>query len=279
MKRLWPLLLLGLALASEGERYLYVRWDAGQNRAFLSDGPPLPPDLAMLPRQYVELEQGRIKPKRQWQPTQDLVKVYLPWEVGRVVFSHERHFVALGAKGNTCETCHTVLDENKVWKSRTQAPALERHGATSLERFCATCHRGASSLSSQEALKVQACRQAQLALIQNPEDEKAFNVTPPPTSAPTVTGWREKPGASGAKEEDHGRSAAKATSRYGGPFHRSGFPHHFGGAGSDGAHGGYPHSGTPGRRDGSGGHPLGPGLPRGRVWATGLLLLVGGIGL
>lgn len=98
MKRLWPLLLLGLALASEGERYLYVCWDADQNRAFLSHGSPLPPGLAMLPRQYVELEQGRIKPKRQWQPTQGLVKVYLPWEVGRVVFSHERHFVALGPR-------------------------------------------------------------------------------------------------------------------------------------------------------------------------------------
>lgn len=245
MKRLWLLLLLGLALASEGERYLYVRWDAERGQAFLSDGSPLPPGLAVVPGQYVELEQGRIKPKRQWQPPQDLVKVYLPREVGRVVFSHERHFAALGAKGSTCETCHTVLDENKVWKSGAQVPALEPHGATSLGRFCATCHdgktqpaairgsqtslkdpiftawgrkgdascsqchapkshgrdftsshgewaeeggakecatchRGASSLSSQEALKVQAFQRAQLALIQNPEDEKAFNVTLPP---------------------------------------------------------------------------------------------------
>ncbi|WP_105318438.1 cytochrome c3 family protein [Thermus tenuipuniceus] len=244
MKRLWPLLLLGLALASEGERYLYVRWDADQNRAFLSDGSPLPPGLPLIPGQYVGVEGGRLKPKRQWHPPQDLVKVFQPKEASRVVFSHERHFAALGAKGSTCETCHNALDESKTWRSMAPTPALEPHGATSLGRFCATCHdgktrpsklaggqsplkdpiftafgrkgdascaqchapkdhgqnftqghgdraehsgakecaachRGALSISAKEVAQTQAFQKAQLALIRNPEDKKAFNVILP----------------------------------------------------------------------------------------------------
>ncbi|WP_114312309.1 cytochrome c3 family protein [Thermus caldifontis] len=245
MKRLWPLLLLGLALASGGERYLYVRWDADKARAFLSDGSPLPPELAVIPGQYVEVEGGRLKPKKQWQPPQDLVKVYQPTEISRVVFSHERHFAALGAKGSSCETCHNALDENKTWRSLAPSPALEPHGATSLGRFCATCHdgktrpskiqgsqsplkdplftafgrkgdascgqchapkdhgqnftsghgdraehggarecaachRGALGISPGEIAQVQAFQRAQLALIRNPEDERAFNAVLPP---------------------------------------------------------------------------------------------------
>lgn len=138
----WPLLLLGLVLAGEGERYLYVRWDADKGKAFLSDGTPLPPGIPVIPGQYVEVEGGRLKPKRQWQPPQDLVKAFQPQEASRVVFSHERHFAALGTKGNTCETCHKTLDENKTWRSLAPSPALEPHGAASLGRFCATCHDG-----------------------------------------------------------------------------------------------------------------------------------------
>lgn len=244
MRRLGWLLLVGLALAGEGERYLYVRWDAEKGQALLSNGAPLPPGVPLIPGQYVELKKGRLKPKQQWQPPQDLVRVYTPREVSRVVFSHERHFAALGAKGSTCESCHTTLDANKTWKSLAPTPALEPHGATSLGRFCATCHdgktrptsvpgnqsplstpiftafgrkgetscahchapkdhgqdftsghgelaedggskqcatchRGASGLTPQERALVQAFQRAQLALIHNPEDEKAFNAVLP----------------------------------------------------------------------------------------------------
>lgn len=142
MRGLWGLLLVGLALASGGERYLYVRWDTEKGRALLSDGTPIPPGLNLLPGQYVEVEKGKVKPKEQWQPPQDLVRVFLPKGEGRVVFSHERHFALLGAKGSTCETCHTALDENKTWKSLAPSPGLEAHATTSLGRFCATCHDG-----------------------------------------------------------------------------------------------------------------------------------------
>ncbi|WP_243090065.1 cytochrome c3 family protein [Thermus neutrinimicus] len=244
MRRLWPVLLLGLALAGEGERYLYVRWDAEKAQAFLSNGAPLPPGVSLIPGQYVEVKYGQLKPKKQWQAPQDLVKVFQPKEASRVVFSHERHFAALGAKGSTCDTCHTALDENKAWKSLAPSPALEAHGANSLGRFCATCHdgkthpgrvagsqsslkdpiftafgrkgdascgqchapkdhgqdftqghgdkaehggarecatchRGALSISAKEVAQVQAFQKAQLALIQNPEDEKAFNLVLP----------------------------------------------------------------------------------------------------
>ncbi|WP_038056680.1 cytochrome c3 family protein [Thermus amyloliquefaciens] len=244
MKRFWWLLLAGLALAGEGERYLYVRWDAEKGQALLSNGTPLPPGVSLLPGQYVEWEGGRLKPKGQWQPPQDLVRVYTPREASRVVFSHERHFAALGAKGSTCETCHTALDKNKTWKSLAPSPALEAHSPTSLGRFCATCHdgrtrpasleggrsplkdpiftafgrrgdafcsqchapkdhgldftqghgdkvehggarecaachRGVYAFPSQEAQQVRAFQKAQLDLIRNPEDEKAFNVVLP----------------------------------------------------------------------------------------------------
>jgi len=239
------LLLLGLALAGEGGRYLYVRWDAEKGRAFLSDGTPLPPGSGLVPGQYVEVEGGRLKPKRQWQPPQDLVKTFHPQGAGRVVFSHERHFAALGAKGATCETCHAQLDPGKTWKSLAPTPLQEPHKPASLGRFCATCHdgrtrpqslpgsqsplkgaifpafgpkgaascaqchapkdhgpdftqghgevaehggsrtcqtchRGADRLAPAERLQVQAFQEAQLRLIQNPEDEKAFNQVLPP---------------------------------------------------------------------------------------------------
>lgn len=233
------LLLFAVALASEGERYLFVRYDSEKGQATLSDGTPLPPGLGVVPGQYVEVEGGRIKPKKMWQPPQDLVKTYLPQGAGRVVFSHERHFAALGAKGATCQTCHGVLDRGRIWPSLAPSKALEPHGPASLGRFCATCHdgktrasaipgarppvdlrvfsalgpkgdatcaqchaprdhgmdftsfhgevaergsercaqchRGARSVTPQELAQVRAFQEAQLALIRNPEDEKAFN--------------------------------------------------------------------------------------------------------
>ncbi len=234
------LFLFALGSASEGERYLYVRYDAEKGRATLSDGSPLPPGLSLVPGQYVEVKRGTLRPKEQWQPPQDLVKVFWPQGASRVVFSHERHFAALGAKGATCQTCHESLDRGRTWRSLAPGPALEPHGPSSLGRFCATCHdgrakasalsgarppvdavvftafgrkgdpacaqchvpkdhgqdftprhgevaehgggqrcatchRGADRISPAEMALVRAFQQAQLALIRNPEDEKAFN--------------------------------------------------------------------------------------------------------
>ncbi|WP_243028731.1 cytochrome c3 family protein [Thermus albus] len=238
-------LFLSLVMAGTGERYLYVRWDAEAGRALLSDGSPLPPGVRLVPGQYVEVEGGRLKPKEAWRPPQDLEKVFQPQGAGRVVFSHERHFALLGAKGSTCETCHRVLDQNQTWRSRAPSPALEPHGPNSLGRFCAnchdgktqataipgakppireavftafgkkgdtscgqchapqdhgpdftsrhgdiaekqgnrtcaTCHRGSLGLTPREMDQARAFQVAQLALIRNPEDERAFNQVLPP---------------------------------------------------------------------------------------------------
>lgn len=240
--RVWIALFLplGFALCGEGERYLYLRWDPDRQQALLSDGTPLPPGVHLEPGQYVEWEEGLWKGKKTWQPPQDLVRTWTPQGAGRVVFSHERHFAALGAKGNVCQTCHATLDRGKAWPSLAPSPALEPHGRASLGRFCAACHdgrtapaalkgsrsplktpifpawgkkgtrtcnqchapidhgqdftaahgerverqgrracaachRGVAQLTPQDRALVYSFRQAQLALIHNPDDADAFN--------------------------------------------------------------------------------------------------------
>ncbi|GAB5602515.1 hypothetical protein FJNA_10400 [Thermus sp. FJN-A] len=148
MRGVFFLLLLAVALASGGERYLFVRYNAEKGQLLLSDGTPLPPGLRAVPGQYLEVERGALKPKAAWQPPQDLVRAFAPRDAGRVVFSHERHFAALGAKGATCQTCHEVLDENRTWRSLAPSKALEPHGPRSLGRFCATCHDGRTRASA-----------------------------------------------------------------------------------------------------------------------------------
>jgi hypothetical protein len=237
-------ILLSLVRAEAPKAYLYVRYDAEAGKLVLSDGRPLPPGLPVEPGQYVELKGGFLKPKRQWQPPQDILKEYTPQGASRVVFSHERHFAALGVKGSACQTCHATLDIQKTWRSLAPEPRLEPHKATSLGRFCATCHdgktrirdipgarsplqekvfsalgrsgdpgcsqchaprdhgldftsrhgevaehgggarcatchRGAGGITPKELAQALDFRQAQLALIRNPEDAKAFNVVLP----------------------------------------------------------------------------------------------------
>jgi len=146
------LLLLGAVVASGAGRYLWVQVDPETGERRLSDGRPLPPELgrAVVPGQYLEAEGGRLKPKRQWRPPLDLERDFQPADAPRVVFSHERHFAALGAKGETCETCHNVLDEQKTWASLAPAPGVEPHGESSLGRFCSTCHDGETRASEVE---------------------------------------------------------------------------------------------------------------------------------
>jgi len=146
------LLLLAVAAASGIGRYLWVQVDPETGTWRLSSGEPLPPELRqrVVPGQYLELENGRLEPKRMWRPPLDLTKTFAPEDASRVVFSHERHFAALGAKGETCETCHRTLDEQKTWESLAENPALEPHGETSLGRFCATCHDGKTEIAAIE---------------------------------------------------------------------------------------------------------------------------------
>ncbi|WP_293173903.1 cytochrome c3 family protein [Oceanithermus sp.] len=136
-------LAVGWVLA-EGGRYLWVTVDPETQELGLSDGTPLPASLAgrVVPGQYVEVENGRYKIQKVWRPPLDLEKTFTPEGASRVVFSHERHFAALGAKGAACETCHATLDEAVNWPSLAPDPALEPHGETSQGRFCSSCHDG-----------------------------------------------------------------------------------------------------------------------------------------
>ncbi len=152
MKRyaLFLLLLLGLLAVGEGGRYLWIKVDPTTGERVLSNGKPLPANLAKIavPGQFLEAEYGRLSPARQWRPPMDITKTFTPKDASRVVFSHERHFAALGAKGAACETCHKTLDAQKSWPSRAPNPALEPHGEKSLGRFCATCHDGKTRASN-----------------------------------------------------------------------------------------------------------------------------------
>lgn len=72
----------------------------------------------------------------------DICKIFTP-KTGerRVVFSHERHFAALGNKN--CKACHDEskgLGSGNPFPSHAAAPATEPHGEKSLGRFCANCH-------------------------------------------------------------------------------------------------------------------------------------------
>jgi len=137
------LLVLGLVLA-EGGRYLWVTVDPETQELGLSDGTPLPAGLEgrVVPGQFVEVENGRYKIQKVWRPPMDIEKTFAPQDARRVVFSHERHFAALGAKGAACETCHASLDEAVSWPSLAPDPALEPHAEASQGRFCSTCHDG-----------------------------------------------------------------------------------------------------------------------------------------
>lgn len=101
-----------------------------------------------------EREGKKVKPQRP--PADDQVirfPIKGPNNPGRVVFSHLRHFNALGEK--QCKTCHSPemgLLTSPSYASRVADPALEPHGPQSLGRYCATCHNGTTRLSQVGAL-------------------------------------------------------------------------------------------------------------------------------
>ncbi len=134
-------LALGLAAAEGGGRLLWLKLDAKTHALVFSDGTPAPTAVKAraVPGQYLVAVPGRIDLTRVWRPPADIVKTFTPKGASRVVFSHERHFAALGAKAPACATCHRTLKPEKVWPSRKRP---DPHGPKSLGRFCATCHDG-----------------------------------------------------------------------------------------------------------------------------------------
>jgi len=139
---LWALFVAFLGLvAAEGGRWLWVKVNPDSGRLELSNGQPLPASLKgqVVPGQFLE---GGRWPTRTWRPPMDIEKTFKPESASRVVFSHERHFAALGAKGAACESCHQQLSDVTTWPSLAPSPSLEPHGPKSIGRFCASCHDG-----------------------------------------------------------------------------------------------------------------------------------------
>lgn len=145
------LLVLLLGLADGYKQLAWVKIDS-DGKAVLSTGAPASPDLK--PGQIVALRNGHYQALAQWRPPQDIEKLFTSTKARRVVFSHERHFAALGLK--TCETCHADakgLGQKIERPSLATATSLEPHSPTSLGRFCASCHDGKTSSAQIEAAK------------------------------------------------------------------------------------------------------------------------------
>lgn len=140
------LVLLGLLALADGYKQLaWVKLDDKGNLV-LSNGAPAPGGAK--PGQFVALKNGGAKLLAQWRPPQDIEIAWAPTGARRVVFSHERHFSAMGVK--KCETCHAEekgLGKNTEWASLAPGE-LEPHKSQSLGRFCATCHDGKTTAAS-----------------------------------------------------------------------------------------------------------------------------------
>lgn len=84
-------------------------------------------------------------------------------------------FTAFGRTGDpSCNRCHAPKDHGQDFTDR-HGDIVERSG----RRSCADCHRGALGIAPAEIDQARAFYHAQMRLLQNPEDEAAFNVTLP----------------------------------------------------------------------------------------------------
>ncbi|GIW24351.1 cytochrome c3 family protein [Meiothermus sp.] len=144
--------LIGLALlgwAALAEGYKQLAWVKVEEKGglVLSNGAKAP--VGAKPGQFVALKNGGAKLLAQWRSPQDIEVAWASKGVGRVVFSHERHFSAIGVK--QCETCHAEekgLGKNTTWPSLVTGLEAEPHKPQSLGRFCATCHDGKTTAAS-----------------------------------------------------------------------------------------------------------------------------------
>ena len=132
-------LLFG-AFAAGSKSLAWVLFDSTTNAFRLSNGAPLTNTANLEPGQFVEITGSVVRGLEQWRSPNDIEKRYTA-AAGRVNFSHERHFGALG--GKNCIACHA--DEKGLAKGEpieSKAPSidLEPHGATSTGRFCSGCH-------------------------------------------------------------------------------------------------------------------------------------------
>jgi c(7)-type cytochrome triheme protein len=100
--------------------------------------------FALVATLVVAEEHRRRREEHRGSPSQDIeVKFAAANNVARVVFSHERHFGALG--GKHCNDCHKDelgLGAGQAFPSRAPTGVAEPHAAMSRGRFCANCHTG-----------------------------------------------------------------------------------------------------------------------------------------
>jgi Cytochrome c7 and related cytochrome c len=139
-------LLFG-AFAAGSKSLAWVLFDPTTNGFRLSNGDSFTNTANLDPGQFVEITGSVVKSLEQWRSPNDIEKRYTT-TAGRVNFSHERHFGALG--GKNCIACHADekgLAKGEPIESKAPTVALEPHGATSTGRFCSGCHNASTKAS------------------------------------------------------------------------------------------------------------------------------------
>jgi mono/diheme cytochrome c family protein len=132
-------LLFG-AFAAGSKSLAWVTLDPTTNTYRLSNGDGFTNTANLEPGQFVEISGSAVRGLEQWRSPNDIEKRYNT-SAGRVNFSHERHFGALG--GKNCIACHADekgLAKNEPIQSKAPSADLEPHAVTSTGRFCSGCH-------------------------------------------------------------------------------------------------------------------------------------------
>jgi len=147
MKRIQIVILISLSLfiipvLAHGYKNLeWVMYNVETGETTLSGSKK---KVKFTPGQFVEIEDGYPEEEEQWRSPLDMEFTYKSEKANRVVFSHERHFAALGEK--SCSGCHEGPGSIGS-DSYLSAPAnqVESHKAKSIGRFCSGCHNGSSA--------------------------------------------------------------------------------------------------------------------------------------
>jgi hypothetical protein len=132
-------LLFG-AFAAGSKSLAWVLFDPSTSTYKLSNGNSFINNDKFEPGQFVEITGSVVRSLEQWRSPSDIEKRYTT-SAGRVNFSHERHFGALG--GKNCIACHADekgLAKGEPIESKAPSVELEPHGVTSTGRFCSGCH-------------------------------------------------------------------------------------------------------------------------------------------
>jgi nitrate/TMAO reductase-like tetraheme cytochrome c subunit len=143
------LIFSGAILAAAPRVIAWVQFSAATNSYKLSNGSALNNTDHLEPGQFVAVNGSSVAGLEQWRSPSDIEKRWFS-EAGRVNFSHERHFGALG--GKNCVTCHADekgLGKGEEFVSLAPSADLESHATRSTGRFCESCHNGSAKAAQQ----------------------------------------------------------------------------------------------------------------------------------